>query len=557
MKDTGALAWLNKNTTKYRFSIGLLTGIEMMISLLGVFYVLVMKQMVDEAVAKNRDGFVLGVIGFSLLVISQLVLRIITRQLSESVRSDIENTLKKKLFANLLYKEYERVNLIHSEEWMNRMTSDTAICANGMTDILSGFIGMMIRLVGSLVLIFYLQPILAMIIIPSGLVFLLMTLLLRNSLKHYHKQVQQQDGKVRVYLQERISSMLVVRTFGMEEGTINGAEASMIEHKKARMKKAMISNICNSGFSLAINGMYLLGIVFCGYGMIIGNISFGTLTAMIQLIGQLQSPLSGLSGYVPKYYTMMASAERLMEVEDYPNVDTNQVLSKEEARWQYEKKLVEIIFDQVSFAYKKSQKILDRVSFSITKGDYIAITGTSGCGKSTMLKVLMGIYKPHGGEATVRMKDGSVLSLSNMRHLFAYVPQGNFLMSGSIREVITFGKEEDNDDYLTNVIHLACADFIYSLPKQLDTMLGEKGDGLSEGQMQRIAIARALYSDCPVLILDESTSALDWQTEQKLLNNLKRLTEKTVLIVTHRLKALEICNKQLVFEDGCVKEKIK
>lgn len=566
-KDNTAFAWLTEHTREYRVSIGWLAVIEVWISLLGVGYALVMKWMVDAAVAKNSRDFVLGIIGFALLVIGQLVLRIVTRQVAESVRSSMENTLKRNLFSALLHKEYEKVDRVHSEEWMNRMTSDTAVCAGGMTDILPGFLGMLIRLVGALVLIFYLQPGLALILVPGGLVFLLLTLYLRKPLKHYHKEVQEKDGKVRVYLQERISSMLVLRTFGMEESAASGAEDVMQEHKKARMRKAVVSNVCNSGFSLAINGMYLLGIAYCGYGILADNISLGTLTAIIQLIGQLQSPLSGLSGYVPRFYAMTASAERLMEVEGYPQADTSKVLSRDEAKQFYEEKLERIVLDQVTFSYGSGGDagdmtipVLDRVSFAINKGDYVAITGTSGCGKSTMLKVLMGIYEPASGSAVAKwknvgsVKDSGKMELSDLRRLFGYVPQGNFLMSGTIRDVITFGQEVDHER-LRSAIHLACADFIYELPDRIDTVLGEKGTGLSEGQMQRIAIARALYADCPVLILDESTSALDQQTECQLLEHLKKLTDKTVLIVTHRPKVLEICNKQLVFTEGGVQER--
>lgn len=566
--DNKAAGWLREQTKEYRFRIGVLTTIELVISLLGVGYALVMKQMVDRAVARDSHGFLLGIIGFALLVAGQLVLRIVSRQLSESVRSGMENTLKENLFQALFHKEYERVDRVHSEEWMNRMTSDTVVCAGGMTDILPGALGMVVRLLGALVLIFYLEPGLALIIVPGGLVFLLITLVLRTPLKQFHKRVQEKDGKVRVYLQERISSMLVIRTFGMEEAAASGAADTMEEHKRARMQKAVVSNVCNSGFSLAVNGMYLIGIAFCGYGIIAGNISFGTLTAIIQLIGQLQSPLSGLSGYVPRYYAMTASAERLMEVEQYPQTDTTKVLSQDEARRLYEEKLERIVFDQVSFSYGRDGDsyamesdesvsiipVLDRVSFTIGKGDYVAVTGTSGCGKSTMLKVLMGIYQPHGGRALAELKDGGEMTLSDLRRLFAYVPQGNFLMSGTIRDVITFGQETDR---LRDVIRLACADFIYALPGQLDTMLGEKGAGLSEGQMQRIAIARALYADCPVLILDESTSALDQQTEWQLLEHLKKLTDKTVFIVTHRPKALKICNKQMVFTENGVQVREK
>lgn len=563
MKDKSTLAWLRKATNKYRPFVVALTVFEIIVSGLGVCYALVMKQMVDRAVAKDSHSFVMGMIGFGLLVLSQLVIRVITRQMSEYTRSSMENTLKQNLFRSLLVKDYGRVSAAHSEEWMNRLTSDTDVCAGGMTDILPGFLGMMIRLVGSLVLIIYLQPVLAFIMIPGGVIFLVITIVLRKPLKRFHKDVQEKDGHVRMYLQERISSMLVVCSFGVESIAVDQAADTMELHRSSRMRKAWMSNICNSGFNLAINGMYLLGIGYCGYGIIKGRVTFGTLTAMIQLIGQLQSPLASLGGYVPRYYTTIASAERLMEVELYEDTDIEDMRSENEAKILYKNQLREIVFDHVSFQYPEEVgepdliddgtalhkgEVLSDVSFTIRKGDYVAVTGMSGCGKSTVLKLLMGLYQPKTGRISVRLDDDkdmtSDIPIKDMRRLFAYVPQGNFLMGGSIRDVIAFGKPQD-DDKMANAIRVACADFVYELPMKLDTVLGEKGAGLSEGQMQRLAIARALYTERPVLILDESTSALDQQTEETLLQNLKKLTDKTVLIVTHRPKALSICNNIL------------
>ena len=606
MKEKSTLTWLKKVTKKYRSFVVLLTVFEIIVSGLGICYALVLKQMVDRAVVKDSHGFVIGMIGFGMLVLGQLIIRIITRQISEYTRSSMENALKQILFHSILIKDYGSVSLKHSEEWMNRLTSDTVVCADGMTDILPGFFGMMIRLVGSLVLILYLQPGLAVIMIPGGILFVIITVVLRRPLKRFHKDVQEKDGKVRMYLQEWISSMLVVRVFGVENIAVEQAADTMEVHKGSRMRKAWISNICNSGFSLAINGMYLLEIGFCGYGIIHGNVTFGTLTAMIQLIGQLQSPLASLGGYVPRYYTMIASAERLMEVEQYEDADGAILYSADEVQKLYEEQIREITFRRVSFCYpgevdtgsptvregdvvaansadtgivEHKRDVLQDVSFSIAKGDSMAVTGTSGCGKSTMLKLLMGIYRPQTGTIAVILNDGKSIAIENMKRLFAYVPQGNFLMGGSVRDVITFGKSKDGtadclktdnadgdhadrndmdlDEKLERAVHLACADFVYDLPMQLDTILGEKGAGLSEGQMQRIAIARALYADRPVLILDESTSALDQQTERKLLDNLKQLTDKTVLFVSHRLQALEICSKQLHFEEGMVQMKNK
>lgn len=553
MTEKRAAIWLLGIAGKYKWNIVLLVLLQAIANGGAVCYALVMKQMVDAAVGKEEEIFFACLIAFGLLMLFLMLLRMVLRQLEEATKSGMENRLKERLLNQLLRKDYGQVNSVHSEEWMNRMTSDTAVCAGGMTDILPGFMGMLVRMSGALVLMFVLQPRLAYILIPGGVIFLLITLILKKYLKGYHKKVQEKDGAVRVYLQERISSMLILRTFGAEKHAINGANQKFSEHKEARMRKALISNFANTGFSFAINGMYLIGIGYCGYGILHGVVSYGTLTAMMQLIGQLQAPLAGISGFVPKFYAMIASAERLMEAEDYKEANTDVIESREEAQEFYDNAIEEIICNKVSFDYKKendSYPVLQEVSMSVKKGDFVAMTGTSGCGKSTLLKLLMGVYEPKDGSIDIVTKDREKQPVGMYRRLFSYVPQGNFLMSGTIREVITFDKEDDRGSSVAmeEAIRLACGEFVFELPEGPETMLGEKGAGLSEGQMQRIAIARALYADTPILILDEATSALDSETESRLLNHLKQLTDKTVLIVTHRTEAMKLCNRRFHFE---------
>jgi len=551
MADKNTVLWLLKNAGRYRWYMVWLVCLQIALSGSAVCYALAMKNMIDSAVAMSRQDFFDGLFLFAGLIVIQLGLRMALRYLEEASRSGLENGLKANVFAALLKKDYGQVSSVHSAEWMNRMTSDTAVCANGLTEILPGFLGMLVRMVGAMMLLFFLQPELAYIMVPCGLIFVGITLILRKYLKVFHKRVQEKDGEVRVYLQERISSMLVLRTFGVEDITLAGAKKELDEFKSARMKKAVVSNLSNNGFVAAINGMYLLGIGYCGYGILNGIVSYGTLTAVMQLIGQLQVPLSGISGFVPRFYAMLVSAERLMEIEDYEDAGTETVKSLEQTKRFYDTELAEIFFEEVSFSYTDSQKdalVLENMNLHVEKGDYVAITGASGCGKSTLLKLLMGIYAPEEGMIGVRLKNGTIEELKDWRRLFSYVPQGNFLMSGTIREVITFGKVEDvAEDAMKRALYLAGGAFVFELPEGLNTVLGEKGAGLSEGQMQRIAIARALYADAPVLILDEATSALDEAMEKEILENLKKLTDKTVFFVTHRTEALKICNKKIDF----------
>ena len=229
-------------------------------------------------------------------------------------------------------------------------------------------------------------------------------------------------------------------------------------------------------------------------------------------------------------------------------------LSAGEVRCLYEEQIESLVFDQVTFAYKGKKAALRNLSCQVKKGEAVAVTGASGCGKSTFLKLLMGHYEPDEGRIGAPLQNGEYRPVHTMQRLFAYVPQGNLLMSGTIGEIITFqkrgtilknGEVPECAVRLQRAVALACAEFIYELPEGMDTVLGERGCGLSEGQMQRIAIARALYADTPVLILDEATSALDAETEERLLVNLKGLTDKTIFLVTHRMKALSVCDRQL------------
>ncbi|MBR3734725.1 MAG: ABC transporter ATP-binding protein, partial [Lachnospiraceae bacterium] len=316
------------------------------------------------------------------------------------------------------------------------------------------------------------------------------------------------------------------------------------------------------------------------YGILTGTISFGTLTAITQLITQIQTPFANITGYLPRYYAMIASAERLMAAEEF-KVDDADVLNADKIN-EFYSELDEFGFKDVCFSYPELQNtvctdepdsdglnteseeqmtaVLNHLSFTIHKGEYVAFTGQSGCGKSTALKLLMCVYQPDSGSRYYRDAQENEGELTTeYRRLFSYVPQGNMLMNGSIREVVSFAKvsEASDDDRLWQVLRIACADgFVSELEQGLDTGLGERGTGLSEGQMQRLSIARALYADTPLLLLDEATSALDTDTEKKLLNNLRRLTDKTVIIVTHRKAALSICDRVLEFtEDGIVEKK--
>ena len=562
MNDS-ATKWLYKVPGRKKLYILALTIVQCLNGASGVLYAVFLRDIVNNAVDKNLNGFILSAVYIIILILFQLTMSAISRWLSELSRATFENLFKERLMHNILRKDFGRVAAVHSGEWLNRLTSDTTVVANNYTEIIPGFAGMAVKMISALVMITVLDLRFSLIIIPLGILLGLLTFAFRKNMKKLHKKVQEKDGDVRIFMQERISSLMVIRSFAAEEQTEEEERQKTGAHKKARMRRMRFSNICNFGFGGAMNGMYIFGAIYCGYGILTGTISYGTLTAITQLITQIQSPFANITGYLPRWYQMIASAERLMEIESFDDDIVESSEPRENVLSFYRDSFSSIGLDNVSYTYYPASNKVDSVvkdnmpvavsslTMSISKGEYVAFTGHSGCGKSTALMLLMGIYKPDSGMRYVSLKDGTKQELSPAWHrLFAYVPQGNKLMSGTVREIVSFAdKTSSADDARINeALKIACADsFISELDNGIDTLLGERGTGLSEGQMQRIAIARAIFSGSPILVLDEATSALDDATEKKLLENLRALTDKTVIIVTHRAAALEICDRKIEF----------
>lgn len=511
------------------------------------------KRIIDGATVWHDTNYIikyaLALLGVVLL---QMTLSITRSCVSERCKGRLDIVLKRHLLDVIMKKDYSVVTSYHSGELHNRMFNDVNIVTDGFTKILPQAIFFGTKLISSLIYLVIIDKFFALVFLVGGCIVFIVTQLFRKRLKALHKRVQETEGKTRSFVQEIVSNLLVVKAFSVEDKIQGEADALQEENFIAKIKRRNFSIYANTGLNAVFSVGTVFAVAFGAWRLFTGAMTYGTVTAMLQLVNQVQSPFSSLSGVMPQYFSMIASAERLMEIDAIEDeIQINDHVIDVENTY---RSLSEIAFSNISFKYDRDV-IFDNTSFTINKGDFVAIMGISGIGKSTLLKLLLGVFNVHSGDITLKTSNGNIPIDKNTRRLFSYVPQGNMVISGTIKDNLTFINDNVTDDEIENAIRISCAkQFIDELPQGLDTVIGEKGMGLSEGQIQRLAIARSLLSNSPILLLDEATSALDEETEKQFLTNLRELDNVTCIIVSHKKAAIEICNKNIQIINGKIVE---
>ncbi len=549
--------WLKKQTRPYRAAILFLTFLNVLCIGLSLVFAYLVRYLINSASGGAKGKLLF----FALLLLGVLLVRILLNTFmgfsAEKFRARIVTDLRKRVFAQILRSEYGDLQNYHSGDLLNRLTSDIQEVASNSVGLLPAAVGMLVQCLGAIVALVTIDPLFTCIYAVCGAIFGLISAFFRKQIKKRQKEVLQADGNSRAFMQEGVSSVMTVKAYGAEEKSVEKAEGLGEVYYQKRMKRNVVNVTMNGVFSLLGNFGLIFAVVWCSVSVLNGNTDYGSILSVILLLQQLQHPFSAFSSILPAYYARIASGERLGELEELPKETQERT---ENIQTLYEK-TEEIVLQNLSFTYGRNDVFVG-ANIALKKGETVCLTGNSGAGKSTLFKLLLDVYKPNEGEIFIKgdFEHGDKLPLTaKERGLFAYVPQGKFLFSGTIRENLTFFMNEPEKSDLEERIHralrIACAEFVYDLPQGLQTLLTESGGGLSEGQTQRLAVARAILCDRPILLLDEATSALDGETEKQMLENIKELKDVTCLIVTHRPAALAIANRVLTVDKGKIEEK--
>lgn len=506
---------------------GIIISLTIFASLLSIFSVAFayFSKLLIDSIGDN-DKFLL----FAILMVGLIVIELITRLAMNLIfnKSEIklENNIKKKTFLSYLNNDYLTLDNKDNADYLNRITSDSKVIANGVITYLPNFVSLIFRILLSFVTLLFIDWKFALVLLGLGILTFIISKLIRPISKKYHKESQKEEGNVLGHYKRFLQESFLIKLYGIKDKVEVSTDEIQEKYYKARNRQRNFSTYINTGFSFLMRFAYIGAIIYVGVMIGKGStvLGFGSMLAMVELIGQIQGPFTSLSSLLPKYYQTLGSIERIEEYvkeDELVNNENNEVST--------------IKVEDVSFKYN-DKEVISHLSFEINKNDFVFIKGRSGIGKSTLLKLIMGAYKPSNGLITMNNEN-----ISNYTKLFSYVPQTNLLVKGTIKDNLELFSTHELD--IDEILDITCLkDKVNSLKNGLNTSIYDEGNGLSIGEGQRLSIARALLSNRKVLVLDECTSALDNETGDTLLSNLKKL-DLTIILVSHKLEHMKYATK--------------
>lgn len=541
--NKATLKWIYARTKRFLPAVAVTSLISAFTAVSYVLLALITKRVLDIATKDAAGSLAAAGTALFAVIAVQVILSACQSLLNAYVNGRLTLSLRCYLFTLICRKRYSQISRYHSGDILNRLTSDVDVVVSSSVSIIPSVVSTVAKITAGIGAMIFMNPIIAAVILVLGITVPAIGRAINKKYKYMHKECQRTEGKTRSFMQECFENIVVIKSFASEKPFVKRLTVFMEDNFRLKIKKTGISVLASICLYTFFTAGYYAVLLWGAGGLAAGTLTYGTLMAFLQLISQLRAPLQNVSGILPQYYSALASAERLIELEK--TEDEKPPLEKESAD-RLKDNFESLEINGLCFGYGR-EAVIENCSFKIEKNKITAVTGESGSGKSTLFKLILGLYSPTAGSITV---NGKIPVDASVRGLFAYVPQGNMVLSGTVKDNITLCNPDVDEERLINAAKAAeIYDYISSLPDGFDTVLSERGAGLSEGQIQRISIARALLTEAPVLLLDEATSALDETTETRVLENIKAMSAKTVVFITHRNTSLKVCDRIIRVEN--------
>ena len=539
-------AWLSRYGLHYKkevlwyILIGLLgTAVSLAGSILS-------KYIIDAVTGLNTHGIITALVFFVLMQLFQIVTRAICSRINMRVSLRVNQEITAQVYDKLLVTDWEALSEYHSGDLLTRLAGDVSTISSSVLGWFPELLTRLLQFIGTLGVILYYDATLAVLALLSAPVTLLMSRYAIKMMRHHNQKMRQLSSEMMVFNEESFQHIQLIKSFDRTDAYSQKHRALQQRFKEASMDYNRFSIYKNTIMSLAATVVAVICFSWGIYRLWSGNITYGTMTLFLQLSTTLTGAFAALAALIPSAVNAATAARRIMVIMELPVEDRSDAPEAEAFVKKYTASTLTVEARGLSYCYDENTPVLYDSSFTAEAGQIVSIIGPSGEGKTTLLRLLLGIIRPKEGSVELCSNDGSRLQVSaSTRALFAYVPQGNTMFSGTIRENLLLIHPEATEEQLFDALRLACAeDFVRALPLGLDTPVREQGGGFSEGQLQRLCIARALLSDAPVLLLDEATSALDMETERKVLENIMHTQKgRTCIITTHRPSVLEISHR--------------
>ena len=529
--------WLVQYAKPYMGRITVMMLFNLLYTVVGLVMVTLTKRIIDEATEGNP--IITLIVCCLILTIGLQLVSVFGTLMNTMLTEKFSFGIRKQICEKIIHSHWMDVKKYHTGDLMTRLTSDAGNVADGIIGTIPSIIQLIVELLLVFITLFSYSPLLACFALLVAPVAAVSSWWFGRKLKRLQVKVQESEAAYRSFLQESLANLLIVKAFANEEYSTQRLTQLREERFGWVYRRTKMGLISSTAMSMSFQVGYIVAFAYGAIQISRKAITYGTMSVFLTLVNRVQAPVMGLAQQIPRVVSILASAGRIMELQELP------LEEKEEEPLAVVQAGVDV--SGLTFGYTQDN-VLENVSLHIAPGEFVAVIGESGIGKTTLIRIIMSFMSSIQGSVTFYNEKGETQKANAAtRNFIAYVPQGNTLFSGTVRENIRMGNLNATEEEMNEALKLAAAyDFVQELPKGIDTVIGERGHGLSEGQAQRIAIARVFVKKAPFLILDEATSSLDEATEQEVIRGLQRLTPRpTCLVITHRKSILKYCDREI------------